>query len=67
MADAGGAKVGPERRLTIGAGTRSTLRLSGIAGEEAGRDVRPGIRESVAWSVDIVGEQGDQRVRSPDA
>src|SRR6266545_2020430 len=62
----GGAKVGFERRLTVGSRRHEVNPLVRVedAGEEAGHDVAALVFEGNRWhgDVDIVGEQGDQRV-----
>src|SRR6266508_50570 len=70
MADAaGGAKVGPERRLTVGSRRDEVNPPARVedAGEEPGHDVAALVFEGNRWhgDVDIVGEQGDQRVQIP--
>ena len=70
MADAGGgAKVGPERRLTIGSRRHEVNPPARAedAGEEAGHVVAALVLEGNRWhgDVDIVGEQVDQRVEIP--
>jgi hypothetical protein len=70
MADAGGdAQVGPERRLTIGSRRHEVNPPARAedAGEEAGHDVAALVFEGNRWhgEVDVVGDQGDQRVQIP--
>src|SRR6266540_6588529 len=67
MADAGGgAKIGPERRLTVGSRQHEVNPPARAedAGEKAGHNVAALVFEGNRWhgEVDIVGEQGDQRV-----
>ena len=67
MADAAGrgAKVGPERRLTIRPRRHEVVRPAAHeTGAEAGHDVAAVVFEGNWWhgDADIGGEQGDQRV-----
>ncbi len=62
----GGAKVEPERRLTIRSGRHEVIPPARAeeAGVEAGHEVAALVLERNGWhgSVNIVGEQGNQRI-----